>query len=160
MDKNSQVQFIDSVTKELDSMASSGIERSGNLNTVLSQYVSALKDYVQAKRQYIDYLDKYQTKAPEHAVTASMPGIQAALPSFSQDEMVGDTSEMQELGELVKELREQLDMLEHQITAEMGLLFQTIQQMGGLKDQAISYLDQYIEAISGVYDAGFMVADL
>jgi uncharacterized protein YggL (DUF469 family) len=157
--KNSKEQFIDTVIDQLKTTVDGSTEKASGLTTVLGQYSEALKDYIESKRKYVDLIDKYQTKAPEFSITASMPGVQAALPAFTNDEMVQDSTEMQEIGNLVRELREQLDILEYQITHELGLLVQGVQTIGGLKDQASAYLDQYIDAVSGAYDAGFLASD-
>ena len=146
--------FIDSVVQNLDGTcedAEKGIE---NLGILFNQYKSTVKDYVAAKGQYIDYIQKYQ-RDNEYAVSTSMPGITNSLPRYTQEEMVTESEEMIQLGDLVKELRNQIEMIESSLEKILGRLVNNVHESSSLAGQASAYFDSLIDKFGdagGVYN--------
>ena len=155
-----EVQFIDTILGDVDKGITGVTELVSEISSVAASYSSALRDYLQAKRKYVDFLDKYQGPGVEDAIMTSIPGLQGSgLSSYSNDEMAGDSSEMREIGELVVELNEQLDILENNLVEHLRKLVTESKNLTSLKNRSSQYLDQVITNIGGVYDIGGLALD-
>ncbi len=156
-----EVQFIDTILGDVDKGITGVTGLVSDISSVAASYSSALRDYLQAKRKYVDFLDKYQSGGPEEAIMTSIPGLQGGgLSSFTNDEMTGDSDEMKEIGELVVELNEQLDILESNLVEYLRKLVAESKNLTSLKNRSSQYLDQLINNIGGVYDVGHLSIDL
>lgn len=138
-------EFIDSIVGNLEATSEAALNDIQDLSTLFNQYKSTTKDYVEAKRKYIEYVQKYQCNDTELPSIASMPGLVGYLPRYTNEEMVTDSQDMIDLGNLVRELRSQIELIEASLEKILGGLVDNVHESSSLAGEASAYLDQLLQ---------------
>jgi len=149
-------KFIDQVVQKTQKTAQSTSGNLQNLAEIFSQYAEVVTDLLEAKAQYVSIVEKYLQDNPTSSAGSYFPGLLQVAAQFSQTEMQVDSTQMDQMAGLVKDLEFQREGLEDQLERMFKSSISNIKSLEALSAQASSYLDQLIEEVGEIYGSSSM----
>ncbi len=148
-------EFISQTTQRTDRLSQETNSTLQSLTELFSQFTSVVKDLLQAKSKYISIVEKYVNENPQSTGLGNyFPGLthkNAIKASIPQEEMQVDSSEMENLAELVEDLGTQKEALQDQIERTFKKAVNDIHQIESLSTQSSQYLDTLAEEFGEIY---------
>ena len=148
--------FIDQAKMKTEKTSQETASAIKMLSEVYSQYATVVVDLLETKSKYISIVEKYLDANPVASVGHYFPGIQQSNSQFSNTEMEVDSTEMNRMAELVRDLEYQKDSLEDQLERIFKKTVGNIHEIEALSMQTSTYLDNLIEDVGEVYGSSTM----
>lgn len=144
--------IVQQLGEEVSSKYSESAKALQSLSQFLEQYKSVIDDLTKAKTQYAEIVSRYSDNSPKLAVS-TFPGVAPPTPTYSNNEMQMDSSQLAELGSLISEMEDQKEIIQAQMRKLLGDVNTSIATMTDTASQILVFLGQTIDDISmnGVY---------
>jgi len=112
-------------------------------------YKETVVDLISAKQRYLQLVGKYSFADQHSARSLTMTGIAAMTPTYIDPNMASDTQEVQELGSVIIELEEQVNLAYARIRKLLELIVVSSSDLVDSYLAADKLMSEHIELSSG-----------